>query len=299
MARQIHAPFMLVGSRGVGGHESKLKNMEENEEKHKRCPYCGEEILAVAKKCRYCGEWLENDGARPAGAPVPPAASPNPAAANVLPANHPLLRPNYRGLKVWTIITLCCTVINGLVHIYEEPYFTLLDLVTTVLWLFMVRGLRMHLDYKGVDSRRVKRLLKWGIITTVVGALSVALELEDVLEDLILYGGGLVIIALLYLLLIIVCVIMLFSYLFGTGGLFQGIEEDSVGTAFYVYAMAAVFMLILSCVDYFSYYSDLNTLIWAIGTAVGIYFYITLLVFFARKDKLEPTATSEPKEDMK
>ena len=26
---------------------------------------------------------------------------------------------------------------------------------------------------------------------------------------------------------------------------------------------------------------------------------VTLLVFFARKDKLEPTATSEPKEDMK
>lgn len=27
----------------------------------KRCPYCGEEILAVAKKCKHCGEWLNND----------------------------------------------------------------------------------------------------------------------------------------------------------------------------------------------------------------------------------------------
>jgi hypothetical protein len=24
----------------------------------KNCPYCGEEILAVAKKCKHCGNWL-------------------------------------------------------------------------------------------------------------------------------------------------------------------------------------------------------------------------------------------------
>ena len=27
----------------------------------KQCPYCGEEILAVAKKCKHCGEILDED----------------------------------------------------------------------------------------------------------------------------------------------------------------------------------------------------------------------------------------------
>ena len=26
----------------------------------KKCPFCGEEILAVDKKCKYCGEWINN-----------------------------------------------------------------------------------------------------------------------------------------------------------------------------------------------------------------------------------------------
>ncbi|MCH5176125.1 MAG: hypothetical protein J1F40_09580 [Prevotellaceae bacterium] len=31
------------------------------EQNTKRCPYCGEEILSVAKKCKHCGEWLEKE----------------------------------------------------------------------------------------------------------------------------------------------------------------------------------------------------------------------------------------------
>lgn len=32
-------------------------------EEMKVCPFCGKEILAVAKMCKYCREWLPEDTA--------------------------------------------------------------------------------------------------------------------------------------------------------------------------------------------------------------------------------------------
>ena len=45
--------------------EHKQNPTASNGKEAKRCPYCGEEILAVAKKCKQCGEWLNKEPEKP------------------------------------------------------------------------------------------------------------------------------------------------------------------------------------------------------------------------------------------
>lgn len=55
----------------------------------KKCPYCGEEILAVAKKCKHCGTWLDGRDEAKASIPATPKQD-NPVNT---PVNKPAKKP--------------------------------------------------------------------------------------------------------------------------------------------------------------------------------------------------------------
>ena len=54
-------------------------------EEFKKCPHCGEEILAVANKCKHCGEWLNNN------APAPQPTVTQPVAVNNSGQGQPII----------------------------------------------------------------------------------------------------------------------------------------------------------------------------------------------------------------
>ena len=60
----------------------------------KTCPYCGEEILAMAKKCKHCGEWLEEDtpGA-PSGSQTAQTAASAPVTVMTRPSEQSVSQP--------------------------------------------------------------------------------------------------------------------------------------------------------------------------------------------------------------
>lgn len=87
------------------------------EQETKRCPYCGHEILAVAKKCRYCGHWLDGSHQEVATS-VPESPAPEVVKEEVKPAmdqpEHvqvPTNKPKKPNIKLWNGIIAVLAII--------------------------------------------------------------------------------------------------------------------------------------------------------------------------------------------
>ncbi len=60
MCRNISQKRELENSSNICDKDAPPQQPNEQHSEHKACPFCGEQILSIAKKCRYCGEFLDD-----------------------------------------------------------------------------------------------------------------------------------------------------------------------------------------------------------------------------------------------
>jgi predicted nucleic acid-binding Zn ribbon protein len=266
-------------------------------EEVKKCPYCGEEILAVAKKCKHCGEWLDKEANVPQKKMIicPVCAEEIEADLKICPhCKEPLIKnrevaiknsslPNYKILSILCLVAIFFSVISGIQDLGSgggSDNLTagwLISLCCGSLFVYLLLGLRKH--YMMTHANRPIPFIalicsQIGIIFFVLIAQLAADADEDVL----------VAIGIIMFLVVISAVIL--QFLVGFQLKYRLKEASSVGTMLMIDA-AVGFVHVIILMTGFSFFTIISSI-------VTIIFYWVLRMFFKKQGE-----GKEKEKDMK
>lgn len=156
----------------------------------RKCPFCGEEIMKVAKKCRHCGEWLPIEQTKTAPSNIQIQSQ-----VNVVENWKKLPNAGMLQLACWITIVLegielmqsCSTeIFSFLTPIFEFFADNIPDWIVVIalgiLWFILIMGLRTY-----CQIRNIGKMPFIALVCLMVGAYLITLTgcfVED--EDLAL-----------------------------------------------------------------------------------------------------------------
>lgn len=146
-------------------------------ENTKRCPFCGESILAIAKKCRYCGEFLDRNAAPSDGAKSAATQTPDDT-----PPVFALSVSQWDNAFKYVICITTLAALLAAIDYTPDKYLAQENKVLAMLIALMVVGVIMYFLYA---STRAARCRIWPLrLETETGIFSKRTESLDLFRVL-------------------------------------------------------------------------------------------------------------------